>query len=227
MIEQIGPSAQQTASITESMKEQDLGRDAFLQLLVTQLQNQDPLDPVKNEDFVAQLSQFSSLEQLQQINEAVTDDSDDQALVGLQEAVESNTAVSLIGKKVEAPSETLTYTGEGSVQIGYNLTGSANKVTIRIFNNEGNLVRTLVENSPEAGNKSLVWDGENETGQSLSAGTYSVVPEAINGAGNSVTVTAGLSGTVTGIRYENGAPILMMDGGEAPLSAVAKISQTE
>ena len=227
MIEQIGPSAQQTASITESMKEQDLGRDAFLQLLVTQLQNQDPLDPVKNEDFVAQLSQFSSLEQLQQINEAVTDDSDDQALVGLQEAVESNTAVSPIGKKVEAPSETLTYTGEGSVQIGYNLTGSANKVTIRIFNNEGNLVRTLVENSPEAGNKSLVWDGENETGQSLSAGTYSVVPEAINGAGNSVTVTAGLSGTVTGIRYENGAPILMMDGGEAPLSAVAKISQTE
>ena len=227
MITQIGPSAQQTASITESLQDEDLGRDAFLQLLVVQLQNQDPLDPVKNEDFIAQLSQFSALEQLQQINEAVTNDGDDQALASLQGSVESNTAVSLIGKKVEASSETLTYTGEGSVQIGYNLTGPANKVTIRIFDNDGNLARTLVENSPGEGNESLVWNGENDTGQSLSAGTYTVVPEATNGAGNSVMVTAGLSGTVTGIRYENGAPILMMDGGEAPLSAVSKISQTE
>ena len=82
MIEQIGPTPAQTASLTESLKDQDLGRDAFLKLLVTQLQNQDPLDPVKNEDFVAQLSQFSSLEQLQQINKAVSDDSGDQSLTG-------------------------------------------------------------------------------------------------------------------------------------------------
>lgn len=185
------------------------------------------MEPVKNEDFVAQLSQFSSLEQLTAINEAVSGEDETEALGSVMQAVESNTAVSLIGKSVEMPTDSIEYIGQGNVQVGYNLAGPANRVDIQIFDDGGNLVRTLVDNSPEEGNGSLVWDGDNDTGQSLSAGTYYMVPKAVNGEGNSVTVQAQLQGKVTGVRYADGKPILILDGGEAPLAGVARISQTE
>ena len=226
-ISNIASTSQQTATITESVQKEDLGRDAFLRLLTVQLQNQDPMEPVKNEDFVAQLSQFSSLEQLTSINEAVSGKEETEALGGVMMAVESNTAVSLIGKSVEVPTDILSYTGQGNVEVGYNLGGPANRVDLEIFDDGGNLVRTLVDHSPEEGNNKLVWDGENDTGQNLSAGSYYFVPKAVNGAGNAVTIQAQMQGKVTGVRYAEGKPILIMDGGEAPLSGVARISQTE
>jgi len=226
-VSDIVSGAQPKATITDSVKQQDLGRDAFLRLLTVQLQNQDPMEPVKNEDFVAQLSQFSSLEQLTSINEAVSGDGDTEALSSVMQAVENNTAVALMGKSVEMPTDNIEYIGQGNVQVGYNLEGPANRVDIQIFDSGGNLVRTLVDNSPEEGNGALVWDGENDTGQSLSAGTYYMVPKAVNGEGNSVTIQAQLQGKVTGVRYADGKPILILDGGEAPLASVARISQTE
>lgn len=226
-ISDIASTPQQTATITESVQKEDLGRDAFLRLLTVQLQNQDPMEPVKNEDFVAQLSQFSSLEQLTSINEAVSGKEDTEALGGVMQAVESNTAVSLIGKNVEVPTDILSYTGQGNVQLGYNLSGPANRVDLEIFDEGGNLVRTLVDHSPEEGNGTLVWDGENDTGQNLSAGSYYFVPKAVNGEGNAVTIQAQMQGKVTGVRYAEGKPIVILDGGEAPLSGVTRISQTE
>ena len=223
----IAATPTQSATITESLQEQDLGRDAFLKLLTVQLKNQDPMDPVKNEDFVAQLSQFSSLEQLQQINKAVSGDGESSEIGGVQQAVESNTAVSLIGRKVDIPSETITYLGEGDVQVGYYLAGPANRVEVNIFDDEGNLVRTLTDTSPDEGNGSVSWDGANDTGQSLSAGTYHVVLQATNGEGNAVTVQAQTTGVVTGVRYQDGQPILILDGAEAPLSGIGRVSQTE
>lgn len=226
-ISDIASTPQQQATLTDSMQKNDLGRDAFLKLLTVQLQNQDPLEPVKNEDFVAQLSQFSSLEQLTAINAAVSGESETEALGGVMQAVESNTAVSLMGKTIEMPTDTLTYTGQGNVELGYNLGGPANRVDLQIFDSEGNLVRTLVDNTPDEGNGTLIWNGENETGQRLSAGDYHFVPKAVNGEGNGVSIQAQLQGKVTGVRYADGKPILILDGGEAPLSGVARISQTE
>lgn len=224
MIETIASTPKQTATITDSIKQQDMGKDAFLRLLTVQLQNQDPLDPVKNEDFVAQLSQFSSLEQLQQINEAVTGDSDQQAMAGVQQAIDSNTAVALIGREVDIPSDEINYIGQGEVRVGYHLTAEASRVDVHIYNAQGDLVRTLTDSNPESGNGTLVWDGKNDTAQFLSAGAYRVVPKAVNGEGNSVTVKAAMTGEVTGVRYENGKPILVMDGAEAPLSGIGQVS---
>ena len=89
------------------------------------------------------------------------------------------------------------------------------------------MARTLVDNNPSEGNSTLVWDGTNDTGQSLSAGEYYFVPKAVNGEGNGVTIQAQLQGKVTAVRYVGGKPILILDGGEAPLASVARISQTE
>lgn len=224
MIDPVGTTPGTTNSISEPLKEnQVLGQDAFLNLLLVQLQNQDPMDPVKNEDFLAQLAQFSSLEQLQSINKAVSGNQDIEATQGLRQAIDGNTAVALIGKGVEIPTDTVTYTGDGSVDIGYNLAGPANRVDLRIFDTGGNLVRSLTETSPEVGNGLLTWDGKNADGQRVQAGTYTIVPVAVNGQGSPVMVSAALTGKVTGVRYQDGNPILVLDGGEAPLSGVAHV----
>ncbi len=226
MISAVGATPQQTASLTQALSDDnEMGKEAFLRLLTTQLQNQDPIDPVKNEDFVAQLAQFSSLEQLQSINQTLSKDQNAEASIGVQQAIQGNTAVALIGKEVEIPTDTLTYTGDGSVTIGYNLAGPANRVDLQIFDTGGNLIRTLTDTSPEVGNGSIQWDGKDANGQQAYAETHYIVPSAVNGGGNSVTVSAALTGEVTGVRYQNGDPILILDGGEAPLSGVARISQ--
>jgi flagellar basal-body rod modification protein FlgD len=224
VIETIGTTAEAQATMTDSLLENDdLGKDAFLKLLLAQLQNQDPMEPVKSQDFVAQLAQFSSLEQLTSINNAVSGGKNAEATAELRQAIESNTAVGLMGKQVEIPTETLTYTGNTSVEIGYNLTGPANKVDLQIYDTEGNLVRTLTQFSPTEGNGSISWDGVSSQGQAQPAGNYHIVPTAVNGQGNSVIVSASLTGEVTGVRYQDGKPILVLNGGEAPLSGVARI----
>ena len=222
MVDPIAPDQQE--SITQSLAQnQTLGQDAFLKLLLVQLQNQDPMEPVKNSDFIAQLAQFSSLEQLQHINKAVSSDDEAVATLELRKAIEGNTAVSLIGKGVEIPTDTVAYSGGRSVELGYHLAGLANQVDILIFGADGNLVRTLTEFSPEEGNGSLFWDGKDAAGRLVEAGNYHIVSAAVNGQGNPVTTSAALTGQVTGVRYEDGVPILTLDGGEAPLSAVTRI----
>ena len=224
MIDPMGIAQAPSAPISQNVLENDaLGRDAFLRLLTVQLENQDPLDPMKNEDFVAQLAQFSSLEQLQNINQTLS--TDQQANTGVRQAVDSNTAVALIGREVEVPTDTVAYSGDGSLEIGYHVEGPANRVNLQIVDAGGSLIRTLTATSVEAGNASLQWDGRDAEGRKALAGTYSVVPSAFNGQGEAVRISAALVGEVMGVRYEDGAPILTLDGGEVPLYGVARVFQ--
>ena len=124
--------AQATALTDAVSSDQELGRDAFLRLLTLQLQNQDPLDPVKNEDFGAQLATFSSFEQLTSINEAVSSDQGITATDGVRVAIDSNTAVGLMGREVQVSTNTIDYSGDGSTRIGYNLEGPADLSLIHI-----------------------------------------------------------------------------------------------
>lgn len=226
MISQVSATPQQTASLTQALSDNnEMGKDAFLRLLTTQLQNQDPMDPVKNEDFVAQLAQFSSLEQLQNINQTLSENQNPEVTFGVEKAIQSNTAVSLIGKNVEISTETVTYTGDGSVEIGYHLEGPANRVDIQIFDGTGNLIHTLTDTSPEVGNGSIKWNGKDGNNQQTMAGTYHIIPYAVNGENNSVIVSATLMGEVTELRHLNGNPILIINGSEAPLSSVTRISK--
>jgi flagellar basal-body rod modification protein FlgD len=204
--------------------DEELGKDAFLRLLTLQLQNQDPLDPVKNEDFVAQLAQFSSLEQLTSINETLGADQGVAATDSVRIAIDSNTAVGLMGREVQVSSNSIDYSGDGSKRIGYNLEGPADNVTIRISDSAGNVIRTLVNGNPEQGNASIVWDGKDAEGDEVSSGTYQLVPSA-NYQGAPVEVASGAAGTVTGVRYQDGLPILITDEGETPLYAVTRVTE--
>jgi flagellar basal-body rod modification protein FlgD len=228
VLDPIGSTPEPATSVGQNLLEnQQLGRDAFLKLLVSQLKYQDPMEPVKNEAFVAQLAQFSSLEQLQSINETLAADRDGEATLAVRQAVESNTAVALIGKEVSIPAETVNYVGDGSVEIGYYLGGPADRVTVQVFDAAGNPLRILTDSSPEGGNGSVLWDGKDADGQQVDSGVYHIVPTAVDGQGQAVGASAALVGEVMGVRYEDGEPILILDGGEAPLSGVAQITQGE
>ena len=202
-----------------------MGKDDFLKLMLIQMRHQDPLNPMDNQAMLSQMAQFSSLEQLQSINETLAADRDGAATLEVRQAVESNTAVALIGKEVSIPADTVTYTGDGSVEIGYYLEGPASRVTVQVFDAAGQPVRILTDSSPDAGNGSVLWDGEDAEGRQVGSGVYHIVPTAVDGQGQAVGASAALVGEVMGVRYQNGDPILILDGGEAPLSGVARITQ--
>lgn len=226
-IANIGSDVEKPTSFAkDAMEGQDLGKDAFLRLLTVQLQNQDPLNPVENEAFVAQLAQFSSLESLQNIEQAIDKGNDNTALDSVSESIGRNTAISMIGRRVHVDAEELTYRGSGGVEFGYQLTGQANDVDLLIVNEAGEIVRTLVDDSPDGTSGILSWDGKDSDGNTVPAGAYRFIASAVNGEGNAVTVGAQLTGNVTGIRYnEDGEPILIFDGGETAVTGVTRISQ--
>ena len=203
---------------------QELGKNDFLKLLTVQLKNQDPLEPVKNEAFVAQLAQFSSLEQLQNINATLTNSSKDGAASGSQTvaAVSSNTAVSLIGKQVEVVNDTVSLPASGTATIAYSLDASADRVAVEITDSRGELVRTL-DLHPEGLQGQVLWDGKSEDGVRVPAGDYMVSLTAQSG-GTPVNASSTTVHEVTGVRTRSGSePLLIFSDGSAPLSAISGI----
>lgn len=202
----------------------ELGKDAFLKLLTVQLKNQDPMDPVKNEAFVAQLAQFSSLEQLQNINQSLTDGNrsgSDQGAATLA-AVSNNTAVSLIGKQVEVTQDSLSLTESGTATINFNLEGTADSLTAEISDPAGRHVRTLGLH-PSGLQGSIVWDGNDDTGVRMGEGVYRISLSAQAGS-RPVNASSVISRDITGVRARQGTePLLLFDGGIAPLSSVSGI----
>ena len=203
---------------------QDLGKEAFLKLLTVQLKNQDPLSPVKNADFVAELAQFSSLEQLQNINatlEAGNQDGADNSGNTLS-AVRNNTAVSMIGKQVEVLADRIHLPASDPAQITYNLDEPVDRVTAEISDALGNHVRTIALN-PEGLQGVMLWDGKSDIGVRVPPGDYRIALTAQVGArpvnASSITVHE-----VTGVRTRDGSePLLIFDSGSAPLSSVSGI----
>jgi flagellar basal-body rod modification protein FlgD len=143
-----------------------LGKDAFLQLLVTQLKNQNPLDPQDNSAFVAQLAQFSSLEGITTLNDSVT------SLSSSYKSSQALQASSLVGRSVVAQ------TGSAYVDTTKSLTGTAviptsvAGATVTINDKDGKTVKTIDLGSQAAGNATFVWDGTDTSGAKVDPGTY-------------------------------------------------------
>ena len=140
-MEPISPvdSNQQLSSLT-SASGTNLGRDEFLQLLVTQLSNQDPLNPMDGQEFAAQLAQFSSLEQLISINETMIQSGEINGL--LAQSVNSGVAADLIGKTIEAEGNEFHFNGEDATTLRFELGSAASEVQVEVYNPAGQLIRT-------------------------------------------------------------------------------------
>ncbi|MBD8100580.1 flagellar hook assembly protein FlgD [Pseudomonas fluorescens] len=188
---------------------QALGKDAFLQLLVTQLKNQNPLSPQDNGAFVAQLAQFSSLEGINTLNDSVNNISSN---FSSSQALQAS---SLVGRSI------ITQTDKALVDTSKSMTGSVavtaatGNVSIKITDKDGNVVRTLDMGAQSAGSSDFIWDGKNDKGEVAPAGTYTFAASTKNDKGDAVALATSLPATVTSVTLSKtgGEMLLNLAGG--------------
>jgi flagellar basal-body rod modification protein FlgD len=208
-------SASTTAQATSST--QTLGKDDFLRLMVAQLKNQDPLNPMNNTEFVAQTAQFTSLEQLQNINTTL------EKLAGQSNTGGIAGASALLGKTVTVNGSPLALGSTGTATLAYALPTGAAAVAVRVFDQSGNAVRTMVVGQQGAGTHQLVFDGLDDNGKRLGAGSYTYQVVAANANGQSVPGVYTGAGQVTGINVEGNTLMLVVGNQRVPLTAVAGV----
>jgi flagellar basal-body rod modification protein FlgD len=180
-----------------------LGKDDFLKLFVTQLRYQNPLNPLDNTEFTAQLAQFSSLEQLSNINTQLHD------LLLFQNSLQNTLTNDLIGRKVKISGNEV-YLKDKS-EISYTLQSDASQVKISVYNSSGDLVRTVDLGQQTSGEQNYIWDGKDNNGVQLPEGNYQMQVDALDASGNPVNVSTMVYGTVTGITFDNNITYLVID----------------
>lgn len=134
-------------------KSNELGQSAFLELMITQLNNQDPLSPQENSDFIAQLAQFSSVEGLERLNSQFEDFS------GSFMSNQALQASSLVGRSVSVPTDKALLMPEGIVSGSVEIPESSSNVSISIYNDDGSLVGQVPLGTQPAGDLVFRWDG--------------------------------------------------------------------
>jgi flagellar basal-body rod modification protein FlgD len=212
-------SASAGTSAAASTATNSLGQDDFLKLLTAQLANQDPLQPVDNQAFIAELAQFSSLQQLQGVSSRL-----DSLLLATTASSQLNTA-SLVGKNVsyKASGADLT-SGQPPPALRVNLAATA-AVTAVIQDGSGHAVRTMALGVHGAGTFDLGWDGRDDSGNALPPGHYTVTLSSKAADGSSPTVSAWTNGQVQGVDFSSGSAQLVVGGASVSLSDVVEITQ--
>jgi flagellar basal-body rod modification protein FlgD len=192
--------------------------DQFLRLLTTQLQNQDPLEPMDTKDFTNQLVQFSSVEQQIKTNSNL------ESLLSLQTLNMTALGVSFIGKEVQVQGTDFASDGASSSEISYVLPDTAAKGTISILDKDGNVVYTQPSET-EAGRHDFVWDGKDTEGNPVPAGTYTLKIGALTDTNAALNVTTFVPGHVDGLESgDDGNLLLLINGGKFPITDVRRIS---
>jgi flagellar basal-body rod modification protein FlgD len=210
-----------TGALTAAVGGKDgLGQEAFLKLLVAQLQNQDPLNPQENHEFVAQLAQFSSLEQTVGINDRL-----DQLALQNQ-GLQNSEVVGLVGKQATVKGNIVTLKGQGStVPISFTLDSAAKEASVVIRDAAGRTVRTLQIAGRAAGAVSVQWNGQDDTGLPQPAGPYQVTVSAKNDADGPVAVTQESTGLIKAVSFDLGFPVIHLDNGvAAPVGDLLQVS---
>jgi flagellar basal-body rod modification protein FlgD len=200
-----------------------LGKDDFLKLLTMQMRYQDPMDPVKGTEFAAQLAQFSSVEQLSNINTNILQSIDANYL--MSQSINNALAATFVGKDVRAATDTFKFGGDSNVRLGYTLPAAADFVTVKIYDESGSLVKTLTVTGKEKGDNTFTWDGTNEEGQTVGAGKYKFSVEAKDSSGGSISATSFVVGRVSGVRFRSDGTVFVIDGMEVKLSDILEIME--
>jgi flagellar basal-body rod modification protein FlgD len=202
-----------TASSTQT-KNAIMGKDDFLKMLIAQLKNQDPLNPLDGSNFAAQLAQFSSLEQLQNMNTKL------QTLGTSFSSLNNVQVANLIGNEVSAKGNTTTVEGSTNTMY-YNLPSDVKQGTVKIYNAEGTLMKTFSFGSQKAGINSLTWNSSN-----VSAGTYTFEVSATDSSGKDVSVTSMVTGKVTGATFKNNIPYLTVNGQDIAFADILSVRKS-
>jgi flagellar basal-body rod modification protein FlgD len=208
------------STVTSTPTGSTMTQSDFLQLLTTQLQDQDPTQPMDNSQMAAELAQFATLS---------TDQNIDSTLQTMNTNMSSNAqtsqvlnAANLVGKQVLVPSTTLDYAGS-AVNGAVNVT-TAGDTVVNITDSNGNLVNSIDLGTQQVGLAQFSWNGTNSSGATVANGVYTI---SANSGGSSSSLTTYASGSVTGVGYggsSTGTYVQVAGVGGVPLSQVAQIN---
>ncbi len=202
---------------TVSGSSQTLGKDAFLQLLVTQLKNQDPLSPMDNTQFISEMAQFTSLEQMTNLANSF---SDFQSSFNTSSQVQ---AASLIGKSVSAQSNQLDVISGQPGTVSYDLSQKS-MVEVKFTDSDGNTIDTVNLGWQDSGSHDYTWSGLNSQGVQVPDGTYNYEITATQSDGTQTQLSGVKYGTVSGVKFESGTIYVTVNGVDYPLSDITQIS---
>lgn len=218
MLDPLALSGVQSAAETQGdLASQRLADDLnqFLNLLVTQLENQDPLDPLDPNEFTSQLVQFASVEQQIYQNQNLED------MLELQQASLLGTIVGYIGSQVEVQGSTLSLSN-GSSQFSYSLETSAASTTITIQDEAGQTV-FFTDGETDAGKHEFTWDGTDNFGFPLEDGAYTLSVNSLDPEGAPVNVSTTVVGVVSGVSTESGQTLLSVGNAQYSVDQILSI----
>jgi flagellar basal-body rod modification protein FlgD len=199
-----------------------MGKDDFLKLLVAQLKNQDPLAPQDNTQFVAQLAQFSSLEAAMGTNSRLD------AITTQNQGMANTEVVGLVGKTATVKGSLITATGSGTpVPVSFTLNSATASTNVSIQNASGKVIRTIPVGAHGAGLVKVNWDGRDDQGNVMAAGTYAVSVQAKTEDGSAVSVGQETTGLVKSVAFDKGYPVLTLANGmQVPVSDLLKVASS-
>lgn len=199
----------------------ELDKDAFFKLMLTQMKNQDPTSPLQSHEMAAQLAQFSSLEQLNNIHTSVD------GLAKAQAGQSNFGALSFIGKKVSGDASKVTR-AVGDTEHGFNfiLGGDSAKTKVAIKDSTGKTVRTIEPGPLKKGANSLRWNGLTDEGLPARPGEYRFAVEATASSGGKVFAKSEFEGRITGVDFTAQGPNVIVNGQSIKLSDVKKIEES-
>ena len=195
-----------------------LGKEDFLNLLITQLQNQDPLNPTDSTEFTAQLAQFSSLEQLSNVNENL------EHLQNTQTAANNSQVVSLLGKEITAKGNFLKLADGEPVGCDFSLDRNAVMAVVNIYDSTSEFVRAIESENLSTGQHTLTWDGTDQAGNPVKDGNYTFEILAVDSNGQNVNATAFFKGTVDTVTFEHNSPFLISRDQKIAFGDVIKVA---
>jgi flagellar basal-body rod modification protein FlgD len=220
VVSQTSPDQIPTNSSGVSGANSNLNENNFLTLMTTQLENQDPLNPMSSSDFAAELAQFSTADGVQNLQTTLTG-------IGTQLNTTSGVQASnLVGQNVAVSGSTLALGATGSATGALSLSAAASDVVVTVADASGNVVNTINLGAMPAGTQSFSWNGQDSAGSAETPGTYQFSVTAVSSGGAAVTATPFAVVPVTSVTLggTNG-PMLDLGDGYAPvaLSAVQQV----
>ena len=211
----IGAVADSNNNSQSVIQKNTLGKDDFFKMLLAQIQNQDPLNPMDGKDFATQLAQFSSLERLGDINGQL------ETMNLYQASLNNAQSLNLIGREVTAIGDAIKVEGEFT-DLTYNLSGDAKKVSVKIYDEAGDMVDTLELGNQKEGTNSVTWNCSG-----VPEGNYTFDVSAVDGNGEKVDVDTMITGIVTGVAFKNGASYLSINGQDIAFGDVISVNDLE
>jgi flagellar basal-body rod modification protein FlgD len=219
-IPNINSQASATLGGQAAKSKKELGQQEFLQLLVAQMRNQDPINPMDGSEFASQLAQFNSVEQLISVNNGLKQLQNSQNLMSA--SLTNSMAASLTGKHVRALSNQVHLSSGQDAQVHFKLNSSAERVEIIIRNASGSEVRREVLEGVASGENQWVWDGRNNAGDRMATGEYHIEINAANDD-SEVDSLMFIEGVAEKVRYAGDGVYLTVNQVQVPIGDVEEV----